>query len=774
MKKYLLIMILALAFSNPSYAVDGEAAYEDPGAFDTTGEYLQDQKFFESPNSLIMPEIKGPEFDYSDYAFERRSGGTGEYSAIDENNMPMFRKMRLTIQNKISSRVEAREKRLESGDDKSLLEKVQFWKKSEKNKENLTEAEKLMLTEQGSIVDSIQKEMVSEDTPVDAVALESGVSKQVTEKEMVLDSDKITYDEETGDMVAHGRPSLEFPQQKLRVLSDTMLYNQDSNILKGYGNVILYNGQMPTKADSFEIDMNEETMHMSNISTLSDAFIMDASKAMQKDSKLIFENGYLHSDISEIHQFHSRMVGPRFWDMIIEPEAQALFLCDPEGNDVHLDIDEIYVDARKNHNKYVAKNIKVSKNGKHRFTWKKLTMFTDKEGGNFEANYPEFGTKRRLGMFAGPGFVFGGPGGSVLKAVPFVNYQNDDFGIGAFLKYRNTYNSTFLGYGSAADIFVLKGRQRLDDNIFLQYTANSYVDEWFLGARMPKYGAEIYYDKKHKVKDFLAEGKHLSFRHRFGVGLMEDGDRNYHGERLNGGHMSTTRFRYMAEVAQSLYTYTNVDQSLYFNLSLAFQGSAAVYGTGDTQFIGRVGPRMHIQYKNWMQDLAYFHSGFEDGTPLPRYDTYRYGASSVYISEIIRINKYLSVGWSGLANLSDDSPNGKVFQENRFVVAIGPDDLKIRFGYDFYRKTTFFGFNVAFDTKGTSVNYGRMEIKNPERLGRSKARNERSLAFAPAQKSVEENVSDKKFGKAKKSQSSKVLEYAQVINIEDPSKEIID
>ena len=291
---------------------------------------------------------------------------------------------------------------------------------------------------------------------------------------------------------------------------------------------------------------------------------------------------------------------------------------------------------------------------------------------------------------------------------------------------------------------------------------------------MPKYGAEIYYYKKDKVKDFLAEGKHLSFRHRFGVGLMEDSDRNYYGERLNGGHTSTTRFRYMAEVAQSLYTYTNVDQSLYFNLSLAFQGSAAVYGTGDTQFIGRVGPRMHIQYKNWMQDLAYFHSGFEDGTPLPRYDTYRYGASSVYISEIIRINKYLSVGWSGLANLSDDSPNGKIFQEDRFVVAIGPDDLKIRFGYDFYRRTTFFGFNVAFDTKGTSVNYGRMEIKNPERLGRSKARNERSLAFAPAKKSVEENVSDKKFGKAKKSQSSKVLEYAQVINIEDPSKEIID
>ena len=55
------------------------------------------------------------------------------------------------------------------------------------------------------------------------------------------------------------------------------------------------------------------------------------------------------------------------------------------------------------------------------------------------------------------------------------------------------------------------------------------------------------------------------------------------------------------------------------------QGSAAIYGTGDTQFIGRVGPRVHLQYKNWMQDIGYFISGYSDQTPLPRYDAYRYG-----------------------------------------------------------------------------------------------------------------------------------------------------
>ncbi len=769
MKKYLYILAIILAFANSSYAMD-ESEYYD---LETTSEYLQEQKFFESPASLMMPEVKKQKRDYTDYAFERRAGGSGEYSEIDPDNMPVFKRVRLSIQHKISTKVEERERRLEENKDnqKPLLEKIKFWKKSDDTAQDLTESEKLLLTEKGSIADSIQNEIANEEDSSDAIALESGIATHVTEKELVLDSDKITYDEDSGDMVAHGRPVLDFPQQGLKVLSDTMLYNQDSNILKGYGNVVILKSGMPTTADSFEIDMNEETMLMSNISSVSNDYIMDAEKAIQKESKLFLENGYLHSDISKIQRFHSRMIGPRFWDMIVEPEAQALFLTNPSGNDVRLDIDEVYVDARKNHNKYIAKNIKVSKDGKHRFSWKKMTIFTDKEGGNFEANYPEFGTKRNLGMFIGPGFVFGGPGGSVMKAIPLLNYKNDEFGIGGLLKYKNTYNSTFLGYGTAGDIFILKGRQRLDDNIFLQYTANTYNDEWFLGARMPKYGAEIFYDKKYSVNDFLAEGKNLSFRHRFGVGLMENADRNRHGEKLGGGNMATTRFRYMAEISQSLYSYENEDENLFFNLSFAMQGSAAVYGTGDTQFIGRMGPRVHLQYKRWMQDIAYFQTAYEDESPLPRYDAYRYGSSSVYISEIFRINKYLSVGWSGLANLSDDSPNGDIFQENRFVIAVGPEDLRIRFGYDFYRRTTFFGFDLAFDTKGTSVTYKKMEIKNPERLGKNK---ERALAFSPAQKPVEQEVSNKRFGRGNKSEASKVLQYAQVINIEDPSKETID
>jgi hypothetical protein len=230
----------------------------------------------------------------------------------------------------------------------------------------------------------------------------------------------------------------------------------------------------------------------------------------------------------------------------------------------------------------------------------------------------------------------------------------------------------------------------------------------------------------------------------------------------------------MANITQSLYNYSKPENAFYFDFSFFMQGSAAVYGTGATQFIGRMGPLAHVQYKNWMQDIAYYQTAYQDETPLPRYDAYRYGHSSVRIAEVFRLHKYLSVGWSGMVNLSDDSPNCKLFQENRFVVALGPDDLKVRIGYDFVRQTTSFGFDVAFDTKGTTVNYKRMEIKNPERLGKED-KNTRKLAFSPASlETPKEQKPAFQFGAPKVKEKSKVLHYAQVINIEDPDKETVD
>lgn len=781
MKKFIYIIFFILAFSHSAFASDEVVV---PSVMPTvTPEDLEGQNFFRSPMSNhMMPETTQHEFRYS-FDYQGR-----DYSDnLDDKNgrAPFFKQMRIKLTNKIRSMTPDEPQYDEQLDNEDvdvekpvnttkkktgLLNKVKFWDKKktaddEQNNEQL-------LIENGSIADSIQNATEFDIPSSDSISLEGGVTEQVAEKEMQLDADKVNFDEETGDMVATGRPVLYLPPQNTKVIADKMTYNQDSNILKGIGHVFVTKDGMPAKADYLEVDMNEETMVMDNMEAVSEAMIMDAKKAVQKESLLVLTDGNVHSETSQIYRMSSRMIGPMFSNMILTDEEKALFFGDPTGNHLHLNIENIYVDARKNHDMFVAKNIEVSHKGRYLFTWPSLTAYTNKERDYFEANYPEFGTRRKLGMFIGPGFVFGGPAGSVIKVIPFLNYQHSKFGFGGAIKYRNTFNSTELGYGSAADIFFLKGIQRLDDNLYLQYSANSFMDEWFFGARMPKYMAEVFYDKAYGIKDFLAEGKGLRFRHRVGFGLMEDNDKNYYGEKIAGTNISTTRLRYMAEISQKLYSYENPENKFYFDLSLALQGSAAVYGTGDTQFVGRIGPRAHVQYKRWMQDLGYFQTGYDDHTPVPRYDMYRYGHSTVYLSEIFRVCKYLSVGWSGMANLSDDSPNGKLFQENRFVVAVGPDDIKIRLGYDFVRQTTYFGFDLAFDTKGTNIKYGKMEIKNPERLGQHQKDETRKLAFSPAKQEEVKVSSRTKKGEAKA--KPQVLEYAQVIDIEDPNKETVD
>ncbi len=757
MKKYLFITLLIMLIASPAFSEEVTELSEEPVS------NVQDV-IFRSSLTNIIPDVNDNEFSgYNDYAFDDYGSNKVGSGEIDPDQMPFFKQMRLMITGAIKSRGTKK-----TSNDKSS-KNLKFWAK----KKTPETQEQLDINPENEITNSIQSEIMSPDElPEDTISLEGEVNEQVTEKQLILDADNVNFDEETGDMIAEGRPVMDVPPQNMRLVADTMTYNEAANILKGIGNVFVLKDGLPIKGSYLEVDMNEETVIMDDALSETPRMNMAAKKAIQKDGLLVMHDGNFYSEESSVYRMMSRMIGPRFYNMMVNPDAQALFFGDPTGNNITIDIDNLYVNAKKNHDVITAKNIRIYRKDRKVFKWPRLTIYTSKDRKYFEANYPEFGTKRKVGMFVGPGFVFGGPAGSVVKVIPFLNY-NHKFGFGGALKYINTYNRTELGYGSVNEIFFLKGIQRLDDNLYFQYGSNTYSNEWFIGPRMAKYLAEVYYDKTYLNKNFLAEGMDLRFRHRAGFGFMQDNDRNFYGERIKSKNLSTSRFRYMAELNQNFYTYRNEEKRIAFNVGVSMQGSAAVYGTGDTQFIARVGPRMHLQYKNWMQDIGYYLTGYNDQSPMPRYDMYRYGHQSVYLSEALRLNKYISVGWAGNINLSDDSPNGKMFQENAFIVSLGPDDLKISLGYDFVRQTTYFGFNVAFDTKGTHINYGKMEIKNPERLGKKqKKEQERNLAFSSVNK-PQEDEQPVALKTEKKSGGKKVLQYAQVINIEDPDKETV-
>ncbi len=747
MKKYIIAIFLT-AFSLTTSICYGE---------DIADSIVVDPQdvIFRSSITDIVHDLNDTSDEYSDDRY---------FQEIDPDKMPLFKQMRLRMSNKYVEFINR---------DKSTSHNWKFWNKKSTGQEPQISEEKMDETLSDSELSNSINEKVKDSS---TLSLEGGINAEKTQKQLMLDADNITFDDETGDMFATGRPKLVLPPQNTTVTADKMQYNEAGNILKAIGNVIVIKDNVPMFTDELEINMNEETLFMDKFSSSVSSLNIDSETALQQDGLVIFNKGNMHSESSYIYRLTSKMFGPSFGDMILNPETELLFFGNPEDKPLLIKTSTLEIDARKNHDVIKAKDIRLEHNNRTFFKWPSLTAYTNKQHNAFEANYPEFGTRRKLGAFIGPGFAFGGPFGSVVKVVPFVNYRSNDWGIGGMLKYMNTHNRTELGYGTAKDIFFLRGKQRLDDNLYFHYAYNSYSNEWFLGGRMPKYIAEIYFDKSYPNKDFLGNGRDLIFRQRASFGFMKDDDRNYNGESFpDKTNMSTTRTRYMAEINQILYNYVNIEKRTKVQLFGIMEGSAALYGNGDTQFVARFGPMLRVQYKNWMQDITYFITGSDDHSPLPHFDAYRYGNSSVRLTEAIRLTRFMSVGWSGYINLSNDSPNGKAFQENAFIVALGPEDFKIVLGYDFVRDRTYFGFNIAFDPRSTNVTYDKMIIKNPERLGKkSDESKERQIAFMSPPKEKTE-VKDKKFlMKPAVNVGPKLLEYATVIDLEDPDKERID
>ena len=740
MKKSFLITALILSLT--SQAVLSAELIKSPEDL----EEVFNDSFYESPISAPMPKV------------ERIEGSTMPPC----KGMPVFKKVRIKLTNKI--REKDYKKTLELIEqEKQRQAEMEAKELEELNKELNINYKKEETSESSSKVDAKgKKENKAEVDSEKTLELEGEVKEHVTSNDVTLDADNIDYDDKTMDIIATGSPVLFFPPQNVTIKADKLVYNNVSNVLKAYGKVEVIRDGHSVFGDYLQINLNEENAFMDNIETKASMLTVRARKSEMEDDKIILHNGKMSSEESYILDFHTKMIGGNQFNRMIIDDEERSSITDEVGNTaINIKAKDVIFNAKRDHDVITLKKAQINYGDTKLFTIPSITAHTNKKREFFDANYPEFGSRGKLGMFLGPGFVFDTPlqNGSTLKVMPILNNKSG-LGFGGMLKYRSATNYTDFAYGSSADVFILKGKQVFDDRLYMQYGANSYMDEWWFGPRMPKYTAKLIYHDRGVIPSTIGDGLDLNFRHRFGFGYMQNNDVNRHGESIPAADVGTIRTRYMAEAAQTLFNYQDKEKLRSLNLALVMQGSAALYGTGDTQFVGRIGPRVHTQYKYWMQDIGFFATAYQDGTPMQMYDMYRYGHANVYLREALRLNKYVTVAWSGTLTLTGDSPNGEMFQENSFILALGPDDFKVNIGYDWVRRQTYFAFVMAMDTKGSSLEFDRMEIKNPDRIAKSNQEDVELKVY-----DVENNPSDKKI--------QKKMMYAEVIDIEDPNKEQI-
>lgn len=635
---------------------------------------------------------------------------SSESSAGNKSTIPPLKKLRLTIQEKRQERHD-RESQLAPTDPNASIynsEKDTSEYASKELKENFDE--NLMPdgfeADEESINESKKaKHFWSKDNDKKAENPED------TEN-IVLDCDNMDYDTENYCLYATGNVSVEFVKQQTIVKAEKITYDRMNNTIKAEGDVkILKNGQTITGEYIF-VDMNEESALIENPLTKTSTIEIRANKGYVYGDKIVQEQGSIIVDESYPINFASSRSGPQLSQML-RPKDQSLSE-DMEKGLVKIKAKELRITQKGELETLAIRHANVKKGKWTILKIPAVKIYTNKNHDYAETNIWEAGSARGLGMYVGPGFVFELPKGSVLKAIPMLNYDSG-FGIGAVGRFQSGTNFTQAGYGTTNSKILIKGRQKLDDNLYLQYAMNDYIDDWWFGKRRPKYGLSLVYNKAYASNGFLLKGKDSRYTHQFDFGYFHDIDRDRHFGELMGRQIGTTRTRYMAEASQNFYNYVNKEKQTALSFDIAAQLAASVYGTGDTQIVGRIGPRLHTQWKRWMQNIGYFQSVYDDHSPVPVYDAYRYGKANLYLQEYFRICKYLTLSWFGSMNLSNDSPNDKMFQENAFYLSVGPDDVKFNIGYDVVREGTFFTVEMMMDAKGTKIDYDKMVIKRDKK-----------------------------------------------------------
>ncbi len=599
-----------------------------------------------------------------------------------------------------------------------------FFKKKNKKTTNNSE---IVETKQNTETEPKQEALTAEEKVTENAALSKEPPKEVKKlnqkqakknkkdlseekSDIDIDSDTLEYFSDKSEIVATGNVIITMHSGLTKLYADKVVYNTDKNTIKGYGNVKLVKNNQTILGEFINVNLNEENVLVEKPSTEGNIYKISATEGYIYPGKAITTDGVISLKEGSDIMFLS----PGMGDMYLEPEAKDARKSfyekestDPKERTSHLKAKVIYIKSMKDHDEVFVKNAAYYYKNKKILTFPRIDLTTNKSQDFVETNLPEIGSFREFGTYFGPGFVFNVPGGSVLKLAPVFQLGHSrakhDYGIGIMGRFSSKNNLTEGMWGSANDDFVIRGRHKLTENLRLEYAHNGYMDEWFMGMRIPENLVQLTHDKT-----FYLEDIDTTYRNRFSAGYVSD----YYGNNLG-----TSRFRWQTETSKTFYSNWNKEETIGVNLGVIAQTSASVYGTGDFQGMVKAGPFIGTRYKNWKQTIAYFQGSTAGQSPMI-FDRYMYGKCNLVLRETLKLNKYITVGYLASLALLKDNWDRKMFQENQLFVALGPDDAKIAFGYDPVRRSL--RLNYMFTLKGDAIDipYDKMIVDDPATLGK--------------------------------------------------------
>ncbi|WP_373532360.1 hypothetical protein [Vampirovibrio sp.] len=584
-----------------------------------------------------------------------------------------------------------------------------------------------------------------------------------------INSNNLNYDKDLDVYIATGSVHMIISEQNSELFTDKLIYDQNQDLAIAEGNVVIVKNGQRTEGKYAKIDLTRKSALITDPVTTISAVRVKAQEALVNNNEIIMENGrFIISGI--VYQQLAAQGGLKslgqntgkgsqqaklrreYSKKAYQDRAMRLNTLTYDQQKTFEDLEKLkrgkesFEEAPDKVSRFniKAKEIEVVRHedgydditlkrpslyaGKYKlFTFPNTDFSYDNPNKNIQYLGPDVGAYQAYGgAYAGPGWDFHVGRGSV-RVSPFVSYGSpgfwsangrtgkqidNGFGLGGLLHYRDADTSVDLGFNSRVGSPVLFADRRITDNTHVMASYNDgYVNGLLGQMERPNYIAQV--TDYRVLKDFkkfqLSSFESIGYaRDNFFPNFRE----NYFVE---AGKDQSPQMLGRAQVQLQLQnTAPLLSMGKYASMGLRAQLITSAYSSADFVGLGRIGPTLHL---NLLGSRLQTHLGYTVSHTLGKspfvFDSYYGGAQNLSVNNLVRVNKFLSVGNNGSFSLNRDNARNALAVGNSFYMMVGPTDVKATIGYDFINRRSYFGFNYFPGANNSVVNFDKMRIMQP-------------------------------------------------------------
>lgn len=530
-----------------------------------------------------------------------------------------------------------------------------------------------------------------------------------------LVADDTEYDQEKNTFLGTGNAVVIIGGENSKLEADTVLYDQNNQIIDARGNVrILRDGQLTT-GSAFRFNVTSDEYLITNPDTEVQGSCVIARKAVGSKTGIAFQNGTVELP-EPLHIFSNALYGPlsaseEIMDKTAHPDAYL---------------------PNKPSFKFKARKItyeRYKESGN-------LTVFGGRMMfGNFGVPIPKFSASvgqqnsrvifpvtPTLGNTLNMGGISIGPSinrpvgkNAVFSVTPLLqiggrslstsNSNSGKLGAGAKLAYTGEKISAHLAYGSVSNLVVGDFKWLVSPKVTLQSGINRFVNDGLFGYNRPRFITEVVHSTGMGTIPFLA---YLNFRTSAGAAQDNSSLLNLTPTYAKLFDQPTKPEKTFALRVQEQITASThpifslgddkVGAKMFVYGGVGLKG----YSTGDTLALAQAGPILNVYLNRLRLQGGYTQSAVRGKSPFV-FDQFIQGQRSVSLGGDVKVSKYLTLGAYQAYNI-----NAKLTYARAITAAVGPDDLKCIFSYDTIRKNNRYGFDLLF---GQPIPFNKLVLK---------------------------------------------------------------